>query len=300
MKTSEIISDLCRAYDEDGYAVLKKVFSEQDVAELRSEAIAICSGQRGAVGGVEALNSGNPSPDELMKQVLAVHFPHKVSERVRATLTQPEIVRFLNAAIGPDIKCMQSMLFIKNAGKPGQAWHQDEYYIPTRDQSLAGVWIALDDARIDNGGLWVHPGSHKQGILWPTKKHGDSRFDTSDEAFDFPYEREGGVPLEVDAGDVVIFHGYLLHRSLNNTRSSGYRRAIVNHVMNARSLLPWSVASRPRTTDDFRDFEMVSGVDPYAWKGKSDLISPFVRPEDATQAEKIITSQVATPSKPSE
>ena len=128
MKTSETISDLCRAYDEDGYAVLKKVFSEQDVAELRSEAIAICSGQRGAVGGVEALNSGNPSPDELMKQVLAVHFPHKVSERVRATLTQPEIVRFLNAAIGPDIKCMQSMLFIKNAGKPGQAWHQDEYY----------------------------------------------------------------------------------------------------------------------------------------------------------------------------
>ncbi|HEV8556570.1 MAG TPA: phytanoyl-CoA dioxygenase family protein [Actinophytocola sp.] len=41
---------------------------------------------------------------------------------------------------------MQSMLFIKSAGKPGQAWHQDEAHIPTRDRSLTAVWIALDDA----------------------------------------------------------------------------------------------------------------------------------------------------------
>jgi hypothetical protein len=42
---------------------------------------------------------------------------------------------------------MQSMLFVKASGKPGQAWHQDEDYIPTRDRSLLGAWIALDDAK---------------------------------------------------------------------------------------------------------------------------------------------------------
>ena len=63
-----------------------------------------------------------------------------------------------SASHSKEIKSMQSMLFIKPAGKPGQAWHQDEYYIPTRDASLTGVWIALDDATIENGCLWVRPG----------------------------------------------------------------------------------------------------------------------------------------------
>jgi ectoine hydroxylase-related dioxygenase (phytanoyl-CoA dioxygenase family) len=50
--------------------------------------------------------------------------------------------------------------------------HQDEYYIPTRDRSLCASWIALDDATIDNGCLWVIPGSHRQGVIWPMKPVG--------------------------------------------------------------------------------------------------------------------------------
>jgi ectoine hydroxylase-related dioxygenase (phytanoyl-CoA dioxygenase family) len=206
---------------------------------------------------------------------------------MRDTLRKPEIISALNCIIGADIKCMQSMLFVKNAGKPGQAWHQDEFYIPTRDRSLAGVWIALDDARIDNGGLWMHPGSHRAGILWPTKPHDDPRFDSSAEAYGYPYDREGGVPVEADAGDVVIFHGYVLHRSLKNTRKTGYRRALVNHVMSAQSLLPWSMGMPPQPRDDFRDVEIVSGEDPYAWKGIENILVPFLRPEDPEQARKI-------------
>jgi ectoine hydroxylase-related dioxygenase (phytanoyl-CoA dioxygenase family) len=57
------------------------------------------------------------------------------------------------------------MLFIKSEGKPGQAWHQDELFIPTRDRSLAAAWIALDDATVENGCLWVLPGSHARGVL---------------------------------------------------------------------------------------------------------------------------------------
>lgn len=57
------------------------------------------------------------------------------------------------------------MLFVKAPGKPGQSWHQDEFFIPTRDMSLTGVWIAIDDAYIDNGCLWVVPGSHKPALL---------------------------------------------------------------------------------------------------------------------------------------
>ncbi|MEO1407209.1 MAG: phytanoyl-CoA dioxygenase family protein [Pseudomonadota bacterium] len=275
------------AYQEDGYFVLKNVFDAEEVEGLRRETVAICNGERGDLIGASVATEGASTPEEAMQRVLAIHFPHKISELMKSTLTKAAIVEALQAVIGPDIKCMQSMLFVKNAGKPGQAWHQDEYYIPTRDMSLAGVWIALDDARTDNGGLWMHPGSHKHQILWPTHPHGDERFDSSAEAHSFPYEREGGVPVDADAGDVVIFHGYVLHRSLNNTRETGYRRAIVNHVMNARSLLPWSMGIPPEPRDDFRDIEMICGEDPYEWKGKEEILTPFLRPEDLEQAAKI-------------
>lgn len=274
-------------YSKNGYFVLKGVFSKDEIHSLHAETIALCSSERGDLIGASVITNGAASPEEAMQRVLAIHFPHKVSELMKETLTQPSIVRALKAVIGPDIKCMQSMLFVKNAGKPGQAWHQDEFYIPTRDKSLAGVWIALDDARIDNGGLWMHPGSHKDGVLWPTHAHKDQRFDSADEAYGFPYEREGGVPVEADAGDVVIFHGYTLHLSLNNTRAKGYRRALVNHVMSARSLLPWGIGMPPAPRNDFRDFEMVCGKDPYEWKGKEDILMPFLRADDPEQSAQI-------------
>ena len=285
--------EIAEAYDRDGYIVVRNVFSESEVERLREETVEICNGKRGDIMGSDMVADGADDAEEAMRRVLAIHFPHKVSDLMKSTLTKPAIVGVLKAIIGPDVKCMQSMLFVKNAGKPGQAWHQDEFYIPTRDRSLAGIWIALDDARIDNGGLWMHPGSHKDGVIYPAKAHGDERFDSSAEAYDFPYEREGGVPVEADAGDVVIFHGYVLHRSLSNTRKEGYRRAIVNHVMSARSMLPWSMGIPPQPRDDFRDFEMVCGTDHYAWKGKEELLRPFLRPEDPNQAAQIFGKLMA-------
>jgi ectoine hydroxylase-related dioxygenase (phytanoyl-CoA dioxygenase family) len=124
---------------------------------------------------------------------------------------------------------MQSMLFIKGPGKPGQTWHQDEGHIPTRDRSLTGVWIALDDASVDNGCLWVIPGSHRPGVLYPVRHHHDPRFDPTPEAHGFDHE-DHAVPVESPAGGVLFFNGYLLHQSLPNVRPRGHRRALVNRL----------------------------------------------------------------------
>ena len=43
-----------------------------------------------------------------------------------------------------------------------------------------------------------------------------SAFDCVVEAFDFPYTDDDAVPVEVTAGSIVFFNGYLLHRSLPN------------------------------------------------------------------------------------
>ncbi|HKJ90695.1 MAG TPA: phytanoyl-CoA dioxygenase family protein [Oceanipulchritudo sp.] len=253
------------------------------MGELTGEAVAICRGKRG-----DFLQNGDPAAHfsgeasmtdtEVQQELLCIHHPHKQSKIIRRYLAGESVVNVLTRVIGPNVKCMQSMLFIKSAGKPGQAWHQDEDFIPTRDRSLTGAWIAIDDATIDNGCLWVIPGSHKPGILWPMHAHTDARFDCTLESINFPYTDQDAVPVEVPAGSIVFFNGYLLHRSLPNKRRQGFRRVLVNHYMSAESLLPWRhVEGQSMALQDYRDIVLIAGQDPYAYKGFEDIARTHVR-----------------------
>lgn len=265
-------------FHEQGYLVIEDALSAEEIARFNEETAGICRGQFGTYGGWAGPHDGQ-SDDEVLRQYLCIHMPHKISTLFQQAIALPPMREVLESIIGPDVKCMQSMLFIKAAGKPGQAWHQDEDYIPTRDRSLTGGWIALDDATVDNGCLWVLPGSHRPGVLWPQRVQEDRRFDCAQESFQFPYRDEDAVPVEVKAGSIVFFNGYLLHRSLPNRLAGGYRRALVNHYMSAQSLLPWGAmpTGGPAATADYRDVVMVCGKDPYAWKGYEDVARPHVR-----------------------
>jgi phytanoyl-CoA hydroxylase len=265
-------------FRENGYLIVDSALTPTEVEELRAETTRICRGELGDIRGVSAADASETDAD-VLKRYLCIHFPHKISTLMAHYLAHPVMVDVLTKIIGPNVKSMQSMLFIKAAGKPGQAWHQDEIYIPSRDRSLTGGWIALDDATVENGCLWVIPGSHKHGILWPQHHHDDRRFDCSEETGGFPYTDADAVPVEVKAGAIVFFNGYLLHRSLPNHAKTGYRRVLVNHYMSAESLLPWH---NPRqgermATADMRDIIMIAGKDPYAYKGIEDVAEPHVR-----------------------
>jgi len=264
-------------YRENGFLVLDRVLTDAETDAITTEAARICRNTEGRINGVEPAPA-HLSDDEVMQKTLCIHFPHKLSPIMHGTLSQPRIVQALTTTISPNVKAMQSMLFFKAAGKPGQAWHQDEDYIPTRDRSLLGAWIALDDATVENGCLWIIPGSHKPGVLWKQEWHGDRSFDCALESRGFPYTAADEVPVEVKKGSVVFFNGYTLHRSLPNRAKSGYRRALVNHYMSAESLLPWKHhPGASMAMQDYRDIVMVAGEDPYSWKGIEELAQPYVR-----------------------
>ena len=266
-------------FAELGFTIVPDALDPAQVALARDEAVVICRGERGAIDGVRP--SGDLDDLAVLQQYLCIHFPHKVSALLRGLARQPAVVDVLTDVIGPDVKLMQSMLFIKSAGKPGQAWHQDEAHIPTRDRSLTAAWVALDDATVDNGCLWVIPGSHRRGVLYPVRDQDDHRFDCTQEAYGFRYDEADAVPVELPAGAALIFNGYLLHRSLPNTRAAGMRRAVVYHYMSAQSLLPWFAPEGPTAMGllDHRDVEMVAGEDPYAFAGTRDLMHPHIRPD---------------------
>ncbi len=274
-----VTDEQVRSFVEQGYLVVPGLVSGDEIEALKRDVAFMARGGYPC----ESLKPlpADYSDDQVMKNLLCLHQPHFISPVMRSFVDHAGIAavlaRIVGAHLAPgwwdgSVKCMQSMLFVKPPGKPGQAWHQDELYIPTRDRSLTGGWIAIDDATRENGCLYVIPGSHRPGYLYQQRDHRrPTEFDFAGESYGFDESKE--VAVEVTAGSVVFFNGYLLHRSRRNCAKT-YRRALVNHYMTAQSLLPWADAegqikdgTASVATADYRGVVPVSGSDPYAWKG---------------------------------
>jgi phytanoyl-CoA hydroxylase len=262
-------------YAEYGYLIAPGLLSNNEIDELKKETDAIFRGERGYVDGMLPVEE-NESDSEVLKKYVAIHFPHKISKVIYDFLLNKKIVDVLTKIVSPNLKCMQSMLFVKGPGKAGQAWHQDEYYIPTRDQSLVGAWVAIDDATVDNGCLWIIPG--RPGYMMPRVKNESNEYADVDTIDVSPY-KDQMIPVEVNSGSVVFFNGYTLHSSLRNKTAHHFRTALVNHYMSAESMLPWDQDGKLPATEDLRDIVLVAGEDPYEWKGIVDLNKPYLRPE---------------------
>lgn len=257
---------------ENGFVVKERLLGPEIIETLKREIEKIATGGYPAAAFPPVSAEAGRS---VFESILCVHQPQWISPAIMEFVKHPALTRVLSRLTGAhlpwwdgSVKCMQSMFFVKPPGFPGQAWHQDEIYIPTRDRSLIGAWAAVDDATVENGCLWVLPGTHRPGILYPQKPHGKpGEFDASEESVGFDDRDE--IPVEIPSGSVVFFNGYLLHRSRVN-RSKGYRRAIVNHYMSAASLLPWGQDAQgvPVARMDSRKVMLVAGRDPYAWKGE--------------------------------
>jgi phytanoyl-CoA hydroxylase len=263
-------------YASYGYLVASGLLSNNEIEELKKETASIFRGERGNVDGMLPVEKDETDADVLKKYV-AIHFPHKISPLIHGYLSHRKIVDVLTNIISPNVKCMQSMLFVKGPGKAGQSWHQDEFYIPTRDRSLTGVWIAVDDATIENGCLWIVPG--RPGYMMPRIKNDSNEYADVDSIDVSQYAAEQQVPVEVEKGSAVFFNGYTLHSSRRNKTIDCFRTALVNHYMSAESMLPWDQDGKLAPTEDLRDIVMVAGEDPYAWKGVVDANQPYLRPE---------------------
>jgi len=257
---------------DEGYLVVPYLLREDEIQEMRADIVALARGKYECKS-IQPLPA-DMSDEEAIRNILCVHQPHHISPVIETYIQHPKVCGILSQITAAhlahwdgSVKCMQSMFFVKPPGFQGQAWHQDEIYIPTRDRSLTGAWMALDDATVENGCLWIIPGSHRTGYLYPQRPHNNpDEFDSAPESYGFDESVE--IPVEVKTGAVVFFNGYLLHRSKKNRSTQCYRRVLVNHYMNAWSLLPWTLKEGETPANgDRRAIIPVAGIDPYAWKG---------------------------------
>ena len=87
-------------------------------------------------------------------------------------------------------------------------WHQDNGYTPLDPEEYLTCWLALDDADLDNGCLWVIPESHRQGTVAHRNDERGGPFRVGHEGPD-----SDGIPVPVARGSVLAFSSLLMHRS---------------------------------------------------------------------------------------
>jgi len=129
---------------------------------------------------------------------------------------------------------VQSMYIFKQPNIGGEvACHQDSTFLYTEPFDIVGLWFALEDATVENGCLWALPGGHKRGLKsrWVRNGAGGMEFKTFEPEM---WPEEELVPLEVKKGSLILLHGLLPHRSLEN-RSPKSRHAYTLHLISADS-----------------------------------------------------------------
>lgn len=125
---------------------------------------------------------------------------------------------------------LQSMYLFKQPFVGGEVdWHQDATFLHTEPSSVVGLWIALDDATIDNGCLVALPGAHRGPLRRRFTREGAMH--TLD---DTPWPDIEPVALEATRGTLVVLHGLLPHASAAN-RSPHQRHAYSLHIIDAEA-----------------------------------------------------------------
>ncbi|SCU96457.1 LAFA_0G06436g1_1 [Lachancea sp. 'fantastica'] len=143
-------------------------------------------------------------------------------------------------------RALQSMVLCKQPEIGGAVpSHQDSVFLYTDPTSAVGFWIPLEDATHENGCLSFAPGSHldhpitKRFVRKFNKDTGDQLEGTEFISLDNGDSMEMGIPdddnlkwvsVECKAGDLVLIHGSVLHKSETNT-SKKSRFAYAFHLI---------------------------------------------------------------------
>lgn len=108
--------------------------------------------------------------------------------------------------------------------------HQESTFAHTNPLSSLVLWVALEDATIENACMWGLLGSHKMPLKYVSmvdhvQKTRIYRQINNVEIPEFNTFENTYTPLQVNAGDALIFNGNFVHCSAQN-KSFGSRKAI--------------------------------------------------------------------------
>ncbi len=134
-----------------------------------------------------------------------------------------EVVAVLDRLCGSEVVELGNQTLFKEAGSrwAGQAWnpHQDNSYPKTPNGEYTTTNAFLSDADRENGGMYIYPQSHSEGLLSFKRivSYRENPQDNPGNIVVVPEKyRDKKIDLEVLAGDVLFLHGHVIHGSYPN------------------------------------------------------------------------------------
>lgn len=221
-------------YEENGFLVVKNLVSHKDIDDFRLVFEKVCKKEIAAPGMVIMRDVAIAKSEFVadQKAITKIQDFQELPELFRYC-TLPEILKYVECFIGPNIMSMHTMLINKppDAGKKTSRhpMHQDLHYFPFRPADrVVCSWTAMERIDRSNGCLVVIPGTHKGELKqhdYPKWEGGVNKMYHGVQDFDPNSPR---VHLVMEKGDTVFFHPILIHGSGMN-RTAGFRKAISCH-----------------------------------------------------------------------
>lgn len=148
-------------------------------------------------------------------------------------LTNPRIIDCVADLLGDDVVAWGSHFFCKMPGDGrAVAWHQDASYWPLSPSHAVTVWLAIDDADLENGCMKFIAGSHHSGHL-TYRKSSPEEHNVLDQTVENAESFGTVVVDDLKAGQASIHNDLLLHGSDANL-STRRRCGLTLRYCNAR------------------------------------------------------------------
>jgi ectoine hydroxylase-related dioxygenase (phytanoyl-CoA dioxygenase family) len=239
------MSDYIQHYRDNGYAILRNVFSRDEIAQMAAaaeqvyqEGLRLKRSWRHQNLYFEVID--DKACGTLVRQVQWVSW---CSPQLEAVRRDRRLLEILEPLIGNDLKQLGNQIHWKRPGAKmvGFRYHQDaRFRTPPEafrklNDSFVQTAVAIDPHRVDNGALKVFPGSHKLGYLGLSEDgylmKGGPEDATLTKAKLDPAKV---VDVLLEPGDIVIWHPLTVHGSGANT-SPIDRRIYINGYATAEN-----------------------------------------------------------------
>jgi phytanoyl-CoA hydroxylase len=219
------------AFHRDGFLAALPALTTDETAGLRTRLDDVLEGRSRAQPEAKRNLLGDGA-ESVVIQVVNIWEANDLFER---HLYNPAICGMISQLMASDIvRVWHDQVQFKppRVGGP-TSWHQDHPYWPViQPADLVSAWVALEDADVENGCMWMVPGSHR----WGPHKGGTIGTNPDDfrpmpDLLLLPTDAKiDPVPCPVRAGQVMFHHCLTWHGSPPN-RSDRGRPAIAVHYM---------------------------------------------------------------------
>src|SRR2546423_7310551 len=185
----KITEDEIQFYDENGFVILRGVIQPDEIANLQAETGRLMK-EIAEGGSADEWCLRGPEGVPYYLRYLHSH-PNDASLRL---LAHPAILDLAERMVGDDfVPTYESLVFKLPEHGSSVPWHQDAKFDRSTGHRIFNVDIYLDDSTVDNGCVWVIPGS----VHWPADRIKDT---LAIEGF----EKPGMVAAEMRPGDILL------------------------------------------------------------------------------------------------